>query len=83
MLNIKILLVPDLEKLTRLIAQSKGKVFLLQQNRTLYDLTEENANMDLLKEEVRNRREIDIYLAEKEDYFRFIYYFLAAKQRED
>ena len=39
MLNIKILLVPDLEKLTRLIAQSKGKVFLLQQNRTLYDLT--------------------------------------------
>lgn len=78
MLNIKVLFIPDIEKLIQLIAKSKGKILLLRQNRTLYDLTDKNANMDFLKEEVQKGKGIDVYLSDKDDYFCFINYMVYA-----
>lgn len=78
MLHIKILYIPDEEKLIRLITQSQGKVAFLCPGHALYDLSQENADMELLKEEIQKGKGIDVFLSNKDDYFRFINYMVYA-----
>lgn len=78
MLQIKILYIPDEEKLIRLIKKSKGQVSFLYLGHTIYDLSQENADMELLKEEIRKGKGIDVFLSDKDDYFKFINYMVYA-----
>lgn len=56
MLQIKILYIPDEEKLISLIKKSQGRVSFLYSGHVLYDLSQENADMKLLKEEIGKAR---------------------------
>lgn len=78
MLHIKILYIPDKEKLVRLIKKSKGQVLFLYLGHTIYDLSQENADTELFKEEIRKGKGIDVFLSDKDDYFRFINYMVYA-----
>ncbi|MHA5220242.1 hypothetical protein [Dysosmobacter sp. Phy] len=78
MLHIKILYIPNEEKLIRLIQKSQGQVSFLCPGHGLYDLSQENADMELLKTEIRKEKGIDVFLSDKDDYFRFINYMVYA-----
>ena len=70
MLHIKILYIPNVEKLIYLIQKSCGQVLFLCPGHALYDLSQENADMELLKEEIRKGKGLDVFLSDKDDYFR-------------
>lgn len=74
MLHIKILYIPAEEKLIRLIQKSQGQVSFLRPGHGLYDLSQEHADMELLKAEIRKGSGIDVYLSDKKDYCRLITY---------
>lgn len=58
MLHIKILYIPNVEKLIYLIQKSCGQVLFLCPGHALYDLSQENADMELLKEEIRKGKDL-------------------------
>lgn len=74
MLHIKIFYIPNEEKLIRLIQKSQGQVSFLCPGHALYDLSQENVDMELLKTEIRKGKGIDVFLSDRDDHFRFINY---------
>lgn len=61
-----------------LIQKSQGQVSFLCLGHGLYDLSQENADMELLKMKIRKGKGIDVFLSDKDDYFRFINYMVYA-----
>ena len=65
---------PDVEKLTKLIEESKGAVLLHSADETTHDLKADASAFHLLKKETENNHEIELQLTDTGDYFRFIYF---------
>ncbi|WP_230159630.1 hypothetical protein [Peribacillus sp. Bi96] len=75
MIKIKIMQIPNVEKLKKIIEQSCGDVLLhLPDNNTVHDLKNDSIALQFLKQKASKGSGVEIYLSEAKDYFKFVYY---------
>lgn len=74
MLKVKMFQNPDVEKLTKLVEESNGKVLLRSSDESLHNLKTDSSAFHLIKQETERNHEVEFQLSDTGDYLKFIYF---------
>ncbi len=74
MLKVKMFQNPDVEKLTKLIEESNGKVLLCASDQSVHNLKNDRSALHLLQQETEKNHEVEIQLTDTGDFYKFIYF---------
>lgn len=74
MLKVKMYQNPDVEKLTKLVEESKGTVLLCSADQSLHNLKSDQSAFRLMKEESEKNHQVEFQITDTGDYLRFIYF---------